>query len=163
MIETVSRLSEVFINNNNYNLSLNSLVKGHVWENKSYTSLNYLIYSSRALDFAFRKLEFSTKCYAYSNESPFKYYKSILGGWAVWGHAFSLIYRGGVRGQEFGKTCLYNTCKLRKVIQAYAYMHNLFFQMCIVTKVFRLHKLKCNFQGVIHKLPHLLTYQSYRG
>ena len=46
---------------------------------KSYISLNYLIYKSRALNFTFRKLEFDTIYNAYSNESPFKYYISILG------------------------------------------------------------------------------------
>ena len=35
---------------------------------------------SRALDFAFRKPEFSTIYYIYSNESPSKYYISVLGG-----------------------------------------------------------------------------------
>ena len=39
-----------------------------------------MIYKSRALDFAFRKPEFSTIYYTYSNESPSKYYISVLGG-----------------------------------------------------------------------------------
>ena len=56
------------------------MVKGHIWENKSYSSLKNLIYSSRAWDFAFRKLEFDKICYVYSNKSPFKYYISILEG-----------------------------------------------------------------------------------
>ena len=42
-----------------------------------------------------RKPEFDTIYYANLNESPFKYYISILGG-----------------GPEFGKTYLYNTCSL---------------------------------------------------
>ena len=36
-----------------------------------------LIYNK---NFVFRKLEINTICYAYSNESPFKYYINILGG-----------------------------------------------------------------------------------
>ena len=47
-----------------------------------------MIYKSRALNFTFRKLEFDA---INSNESPFKYYISIL---------------RGVGGPEFGKTCL---------------------------------------------------------
>ena len=47
---------------------------------RKYSSLKYLIYSSRAWDFAFRKLEFDKICYVYSNKSPFKYYISILEG-----------------------------------------------------------------------------------
>ena len=43
------------------------------------TSLNYLIYQTRAWNFVFRKLEFDTIYYAYLNESTFKYYISILG------------------------------------------------------------------------------------
>ena len=39
-----------------------------------------MIYKSRALNFAFRKLEFDTIYNAYSNKSPFKYYISVLGG-----------------------------------------------------------------------------------
>ena len=39
-----------------------------------------MIYMSRALNFAFRKLEFDTIYNAYSNKSPFKYYISALGG-----------------------------------------------------------------------------------
>ena len=39
-----------------------------------------MIYKSRALNFAFRKLEFDTIYNAYSNISPFKYYISVLGG-----------------------------------------------------------------------------------
>ena len=82
--------------------SLNSLVKGHIWENKSYTSLNYLIYWTREWNFVFRKLEFDTIYYAYLNESPFKYYISILGGWGLRLCLFCL-FRGG---PEFGKKLL---------------------------------------------------------
>ena len=39
-----------------------------------------MIYKSRALDFAFRKPEFNTIYYTYSNELPSKYYISVLGG-----------------------------------------------------------------------------------
>ena len=39
-----------------------------------------MIYKSRALDFAFRKPEFNTIYHTYSNESPSKYYISVLGG-----------------------------------------------------------------------------------
>ena len=52
------------------------------------------------MEFAFRKLEFNTIYYTYSNNLPFKYYISILGG--------------GVGCPELGKTCLYNTCTLPK-------------------------------------------------
>ena len=45
--------------------------------------------------------------YAYLNESPFKYYISILGV----GGLRPCLFRGG-GGPEFGKTCLYNTCML---------------------------------------------------
>ena len=37
-----------------------------------------MIYKGRVLDFAFRKLELDTIYNAYSNESPFKYYISVL-------------------------------------------------------------------------------------
>ena len=37
-----------------------------------------MIYKSRVLNFAFGKLEFDTIYDTYSNESPFKYYISIL-------------------------------------------------------------------------------------
>ena len=47
---------------------------------KSNILLNYLIYKSRAINFALRKLEFDMIYNAYSNESPFKYYISILRG-----------------------------------------------------------------------------------
>ena len=40
--------------------------------------MNYLIYKSRALNFAFRKLEFDRIYNADSNESPFKYYISTF-------------------------------------------------------------------------------------
>ena len=49
-------------------------------EIKSYIPLNYLIYKSRSLNFALRKLEFDTIYNVYSNKSPFKYYISVLGG-----------------------------------------------------------------------------------
>ena len=39
-----------------------------------------MIYKSRALDFAFRKPEFNTIYYTYSNELSSKYYISALGG-----------------------------------------------------------------------------------
>ena len=39
-----------------------------------------MIYKSRALDFAFRKPEFITIYYTYSNKSPSKYYISVLEG-----------------------------------------------------------------------------------
>ena len=52
-------------------------------QKKSYISLNYLIYKSRAIHFAFRKLDFDMIYNAYSNESPFKYYISILRGGGV--------------------------------------------------------------------------------
>ena len=61
---------------------------------KSYISLNYLIYKSRAIHFAFLKLEFDMIYNAYSNASPFKYYISILRGMWVQGHAF-VAYLGG--------------------------------------------------------------------
>ena len=51
----------------------------HIWEKKSYISLNYLIYKSRTLTFAFRKLELDMIYNVYSNELPFKYYVIILG------------------------------------------------------------------------------------
>ena len=47
---------------------------------KTYISSNYLIYKSRALNFAFRELQFDTIYNTYLNESPFKYHISILGG-----------------------------------------------------------------------------------
>ena len=51
-----------------------------------------MIYKSRALDFAFRKPEFNTIYYTYSNEPPSKYYISVLGG---------VLFRGG--GQNLVK------------------------------------------------------------
>ena len=65
---------------------------------KSCTSLNYLIYLTRAWNFVFWKLELNTIYYADLNKLPFKYYISILGG-----------------GPEFGKTCFYNTCTLPNI------------------------------------------------
>ena len=67
------------------------------------------MYSSRRWDYAFRKLEFNTKCYTYLNELPFKHYMSNLGGVGVLGHAYFDYLGGGGGGPEFGKTCLYNT------------------------------------------------------
>ena len=58
----------------------------------------------------FRKLDFDTIYYAYLNESPFKYYISILGGVGGLRQGLFLLFKGG--GPEFGKTCLYNTCTL---------------------------------------------------
>ena len=88
------------------------MVKGHIWENKSYTSLIYLIYLTMAWNFVFRKLEFDTIYYAYLNKSPFKYYISIL---------------GGVGGPEFWKTCLYNTFTLpKRSIVTFQKWHQLF-------------------------------------
>ena len=46
----------------------------------------------------FMNFEFDTIYYAYLNESPFKYYISILGG--IGGHAY-FVYLGGV--QNSGK------------------------------------------------------------
>ena len=68
------------------------------------TSLNYLIYYSRAWNFAFMKLEFNTIYYGYSNKSPFKYHLSIL--WGVGGLRSCLFcfFRGGGGGvQNLGK------------------------------------------------------------
>ena len=67
-----------------------------------------MIYKSRALDFAFRKPEFSTIYYTYSNESPSKYYISVL---------------GGVGGPEFGKTCLYNEKSELALVTSYYLLH----------------------------------------
>ena len=62
-----------------------------------------MIYKSRALDFAFRKPEFNTIYYTYSNELSSKYYISALGGGrGVWGHAY-FAYLGGVWVQNLGK------------------------------------------------------------
>ena len=69
----------------------------------SYTSLNYLIYSSRAWDFVFRKLEFNTICYAYSNKSPFKYYISILGGVGGLRSCIFCLFREGWGVKNLGK------------------------------------------------------------
>ena len=57
--------------------------------------MNYLIYKSRALNFAFRKLEFDTIYNALSNESPFKYYISTLGGVGGLRHAYVAYLAGG--------------------------------------------------------------------
>ena len=46
-------------------ISLKSLATVHIWEYKSYISLNYLISKSRQLNFAFRKLELNN---IFSNE-----------------------------------------------------------------------------------------------
>ena len=64
-------------------------------QKKSYISLNYLIYKSRAIHFAFRKLEFDMIYNAYSNESPFKYYISILGGVGGLRPCLCCLFRGG--------------------------------------------------------------------
>ena len=69
-------------------ISLKFSVTPHIWENKSYISLTYPIYKSRALNFPFMKLEFNIKYDTYLNKLPFKYHISILGGWSVWGHAY---------------------------------------------------------------------------
>ena len=72
-------------------------------QKKSYISLNYLIYKSRAIHFAFRKLEFDMIYNAYSNESPFKYYISILGGGVGVGGlrpCLCYLFRGGGRIRE---------------------------------------------------------------
>ena len=61
-------------------ITFKSLVTAHILEKKSYIPSKYLIYKSRALNFAFRKLEFDTIYNAYSNILPFKYYISIFGG-----------------------------------------------------------------------------------
>ena len=69
--------------------------------------MTYRIYKGRVLDFAFRKLELDTIYNAYSNESPFKYYISVLGGGgSVARPGLFCLFRGGA---EFGKTCLNNT------------------------------------------------------
>ena len=51
------------------------------------------------------KLEFDTIYHAYSNESPFKYYISILGGVRGQMPCLFCLFRGG--GPEFGKTYIY--------------------------------------------------------
>ena len=62
-----------------------------------------MIYKSRALDFAFRKPEFNTIYYTYSNESPSKYYISVLGvGGGSEAMLILLIY-GGRGVQNLGK------------------------------------------------------------
>ena len=54
-----------------------------------------MIYKSRALNFAFRKPEFDTIYNAYLNESPFKYYISVLGGVGGLRPCFFCFFRGG--------------------------------------------------------------------
>ena len=54
-----------------------------------------MIYKSRALDFAFRKPEFNTIYYTYSNELSSKYYISALGGG---GEKLFAFFAFGVRG-----------------------------------------------------------------
>ena len=68
-----------------------------------------MIYKSRTLNFVFRKPEFDTVYNAYLNESPFKYYISVLGGVGGLRPCLFCLFRGGVGGPEFGKTCLYDT------------------------------------------------------
>ena len=67
-----------------------------------------MIYKSRALAFAFRKPEFNTLYYTYSNELSSKYYISVLGGGGGLRPCLFCLFRGG-GGPELGKTCLYNT------------------------------------------------------
>ena len=62
-----------------------------------------MIYKSRALDFAFRKPEFSTIYYTYSNESPSKYYISVLGGVGGLRPCLFCLFRGGWGVQNLGK------------------------------------------------------------
>ena len=62
-----------------------------------------MIYKSRALDFAFRKPEFNTIYYTYSNESPSKYYISVLGGGGGSEAMLILLIQGGVGVQNLGK------------------------------------------------------------
>ena len=50
-----------------------------------------------------RKVEFKTIYYAYVNESPLKYYISILGGLEVLGHAYFAYLGKGGGGQNSGK------------------------------------------------------------
>ena len=54
-----------------------------------------MIYKSRALEFAFRKPEFNTIYYTYSNKSPSKYYISVLGGGGPEAMLILLIQGGG--------------------------------------------------------------------
>ena len=72
-----------------------------MWENKAHTSFNYLIYHTWAWNFVFRKLEFDTIYHAYLNESPFKYYISILGGVGGLRPCLLCLFGGGV--QNSGK------------------------------------------------------------
>ena len=51
----------------------------------------------------FRKLDFDTIYYAYLNESPFKYYISILGGGGGLRPCLFCLFRGGGGGQNSGK------------------------------------------------------------
>ena len=62
--------------------------------------MKYLIYKSRALNFAFRKLEFNMIYNGYSNESPFMYHISILGV----SEAILILLIYGRGGPEFEKT-----------------------------------------------------------
>ena len=74
--------------------NITSLFGQRPYTNKSYTSLNYLMYYSRAWSFAFIKLEFNTIYYKDSNKSPFKHYISIP--WEVGGlrQCLFCLFRG---------------------------------------------------------------------
>ena len=74
-----------------------------------------MIYKSRALDFAFRKPEFNTIYYTYSNELSSKYYISALGvgGGSEENAYFPYVVRG-VGGLE--AKCLYCLCKGSKFL-----------------------------------------------
>ena len=54
-----------------------------------------MIYKSRALDFGFRKPEFNTLYYTYSNELSSKYYISALGGVGGLRPCLFAYFRGG--------------------------------------------------------------------
>ena len=63
-----------------FSISLKFFITANVWENVKCICLNYLIFKSRELNFALRKLQLDT----IHNENafkwlPFKYYTSILG------------------------------------------------------------------------------------
>ena len=53
------------------------------------------------MNFVFRKIGFDIIYYAYLNESPFKYYISILGGVGGLKPGLFCLFRGGV--QNLGK------------------------------------------------------------
>ena len=84
----------------------------YIYEKTSHVCLNYLIYKNKALSFTFRKLKINTIYKAYLNESPFKYYISILGGGERLGLCLFLLFReGGVR-LRIWEPCLYDNCTL---------------------------------------------------